>query len=101
TIMSRRLTDDVAGAIEARSKLLAALGLADGAGESRIVSWSGAAGPVVGRLENLHEDRLQLVVSVFGANYRTLVDAWLRHALWLGSGEGRAGQALTVLLCHD
>src|SRR5690606_3024006 len=86
-IMARGLAADVAGALAARARLLAALGLADGAGRSRVLSWRGEAGSLTGRLENLHGDRLQIIVSAFGANHRSLVDAWLRHALWLASGE--------------
>jgi len=97
TIMSRGLAARVAGALAARSRLLAAFGLPDGVGESRILSWGGATG----RLENLHGDRLQFVVSEFGANHRALIDAWLRHALWLGSGGADAERACTVLLFHD
>ncbi len=100
-IMSRTLQSAVAAALEARAALLACLGLPDSPGESRVaVADGGSDTRLAGRLEGIHGDRLQLLASVFGDNARALIDAWLRHALWVGSGDA-ADDASTILLFRE
>lgn len=100
-LMSEELRNSVAGALAARSALLDALGIADGAGESRIVRWGDADAGIVGRLEGIHDDRVQLLVNAFGAHPRALVDAWLRHVLWIASDGRAADEAMTILVHRD
>lgn len=99
-ILSGELRACVAGALEARSALLGALGLPDGAGASRIARCGSGDAVLVGRLEGIHGDRLQLLVGTFNANHRALIDAWLRHALWTASDESVPADATTILLHH-
>ncbi|MFA7504850.1 MAG: exodeoxyribonuclease V subunit gamma [Burkholderiaceae bacterium] len=86
-LMSHGLRSGVGGALEARAALLGSLGLPDAPGDSRVLA-GGDEARLLGELDGIHGGRLQLLVSVFGANPRALIDAWLRHALWVGAGAG-------------
>lgn len=84
--------------LAARAQVLAESGLEDAPGNSRLLAWDSGAGALSARLDGLHGNALQLLVSAFPSNHRALVDAWLRHALWLAAGGADPQQARTILL---